>query len=362
MHGRPEAEDPKLKQGRILRRHIFSRENFVSIVIWMLLASIFMLDMLTKPDNISVGFAYAIPIFVSLFERRPHPFLYAGIATVLSLSGSIIQPPGDISIMVILANRVIAVLTQWLAAFLVATQQQRVIDIEDEAERQRRFVDILSHEIGTALTTVTGQAYRLTKLSEQLAPSDLRLRVAKIQTAAERIETIVNRIQFASSLDSSGIPIVHGSINLHDLIQQVTEQLREEQGTRPIELNLCSEPQVVSGDETLLRQVFENIIKNSVKYSAQDAPIAVSLAKHGAASRIKISDRGIGIPQHELLRVREPYYRGESSKGISGAGLGLYIAERIVEAHKGRFIIKSESGKGTQVIIDLPQIAEGVAT
>jgi signal transduction histidine kinase len=107
----------------------------------------------------------------------------------------------------------------------------------------------------------------------------------------------------------------------------------------------------------LLRQMLENVIMNSVKYSPADAPISVSITKHGSASRITIADRGSGIPQYELPRVRIPYYRGENSKGTSGAGLGLYLVERIVEAHRGRFFIESEVGEGTKVVVDLPQTA-----
>jgi signal transduction histidine kinase len=331
------------------------RGHLVSVTIWALLTSIFLLDVLTPPDNISVCFAYAIPIFLSLFEARPRPFLYAGTATALSLIGSFIQPPSDASTVMVVANRLIAVLTQWLVAMLVGLQQRRFIDMQDKAESQRRFVDILSHEIGTALTTVTGQAYRLTKLSEQVTPSDLRLRVEKIRKAAQRIEAIIDRIQFASSLGDGTIPIGSRSINLQVMLHQLVEQLKEEQRSGSIELSLCREPHVVRGDEMLLRQAFENVIMNSIKYSAPDAPISVSITNGGAASRVTIADRGTGIPACELSLVRSPYYRGGNSKGTSGAGLGLYLVAQIVEAHKGKLSIESEIGKGTKVTIELPQ-------
>ena len=142
-----------------------------------------------------------------LFEVRPRAILYAAVATTLSLIGSFIQPLSEASMIVVEANRLIAVLTQWLSAALVGLQQRRLVEANDKAEFQHRFVDILSHEIGTALTAVTGQAYRLTKLSEELAPGDLRLRAEKIRKAAERIEAIIDRVQFASSLGDGTIPI-----------------------------------------------------------------------------------------------------------------------------------------------------------
>jgi signal transduction histidine kinase len=356
-----EAEGLSLGGAQVARRHMLARAYLVSAAIWALLASIFLLDVLTPPDNISACFAYAIPIFVSLFEVRPRPVLYAVTATALSLVGSFIQPPSDASMVVIIANRLIAIITQWLVAALVGLQQRRLADMRDKAEFQRRFVDILSHEVGTALTTVTGQAYRLTKLAEQLAPGDLRLRAEKIRMAAERIEAIIDRVQLASSLGDGTIPIGHGSIDLHTMLRQLTEQLKEEQRSGSIELNLCPEPQVVTGDEMLLRQMLENVIMNSIKYSPADASILVSITKHGSASRITIADRGSGIPHYEMARVRIPYYRGENSKGTSGAGLGLYVVERIVEAHRGRFSIESKVGGGTTVIIDLPQTVGSAA-
>jgi signal transduction histidine kinase len=344
-----------VKIRRARRFRLFVGTHWVGVAIWVLLASIFLFDVLTHPENVSACFAYTIPIFVSLFELRPRPFLYAGTATALSLVGSLIEPSGEVPIAAILANRLIAIATQWLAAMLVKVQYRRHDDMQREAEFQRRFVDILSHEIGTALTAITGQAYRLMKLSGQLTPGDLRVRAEKIRNAAERIDAIVDRVQFASSLGDGTIPIAHRVIDINAMIQKLADQLREEQPGRPIELSLYSKPQVVEGDETLLRQAFENVIMNSAKYSSSDSPISIITARHGSLVRVTIADYGNGIALNDLSRVREPYYRGSSSKGTSGAGLGLYFVERIVAAHMGTISIESEVGKGTKVTIDLSQ-------
>lgn len=334
-------------------RKFVLRPYTVTAAIWVLVASIFLLDLLTPADDVSVCFAYLIPIFVSLFETRPRPILYASATTALSILGMIAQPPSYTgTVMMVL----IAVLTQWVVAILVKLQQRRLVEANERAETQRRFVDILSHEVGTALTTVTGQAFRLTKLSEQLAPDDLRVRAEKIRRAAERIQTIISRIQFASSLGDGTIPIGEGSINLNTILEQLTDQMKEEQQAGRIELKLCSQPQYVAGDEMLLRQIFENVIANGIKYSPSDAPIVVSIDENGSGARVIVADQGSGIGHDDLSRIRDPYYRGPNSKGISGAGLGLYVVEKLVEAHRGSVLIESEIGCGTRVIIDLPQI------
>jgi signal transduction histidine kinase len=342
------AGSPAEKRQRSLRVHL------VSAGIWVLLGAIFLVDILTPPDNVSVCFAYAIPIFVSLFDVRPRPFLYAGIATGLSLLGTFVLPASIASTAVVMADRLIAMLTQWLVAMLVGLQQRRLTEMREKAEFQRRFVDILSHEVGNALTTVAGQAYRLSKLSEQLAPSDLRLRADKIRAAAERIEAIIERVQFASLLGDGTIPVGCGSVDLHALLQKLVDQLKEEHPAASIELDRFPAPRSVNGDEMLLRLVFENVILNSIKYSPADTPIRISMSGDGSTCRIVVADAGSGIAGHELPRVRIPYYRGQNSKGTSGAGLGLYLVERIVEAHRGKVFINSEMGKGTEVVIELP--------
>lgn len=332
------------------------RRNSATAAIWTLLVTIFLIDAVTTSDNISVCFAYAIPIFVSLFEERPKPFLYAGIATALSFAGTLIQAPGEAGFVTIFANRLIAVVTQWLTASLVRAQRQRISDVEEEADYQRRFLDILSHEIGTALTSVSGHAHRLNRLAGGIAPEDIRLRAGKIRAAAERIEAIIGRIKFAASLGNEIIPAALGPVDLQEVIRQVIDQMDEDSKACPIELTLCPQPQVVSGDETLLRHVFENAIMNSIKYSSPGAPIQISVVEAGPNTLITIADNGSGIAAHELTRIRRPYYRGENSRGTGGAGLGLYIAERVLDAHGGRMEIDSAVGRGTIVVIVLPRL------
>lgn len=338
---------------------MFVGTRWVGGAIWALLSSIFLFDVLTPAENISVCFAYAIPVFLSLFEARPRPFLYACTATLLSFVGSFIQPPSDLGVTVVAANRLIAVATQWLAAMLVRLQYQRHYDAQHEAELQRRFIDILSHEIGTALTTITGHAYRLAKLSERPAPDDLKLRADKIRGAARRIEEIVDRVQFASSLGDGTIPVGADLVDVGATIRTLAAQFGEESEREPIALDLPAEPQLVRGDETLLRQAFENVIANSVKYSPRDGGILVGVAPQGSVVRVTVADRGSGIPGDEIVQVRQPYYRGRSSKGTSGAGLGLYFVERIVAAHRGELHIESEVDRGTRVVIDLPRSVVG---
>jgi signal transduction histidine kinase len=334
------------------------RDHAVGIMVWGLTGLIFGLDLLTPADDVSVCFAYLIPIFISLFEARPRPLLYASAATFLSIGGMVIQPPGQLSTVLMIS---IAIATQWVVATLVKLQQRRLVEANDRAELQRRFVDILSHEVGTALTTVNGQTYRLTKLSDQLSPADVRGRAEKIRRAAERIEGMISRIQFASSLGDGSIPTGEHSADLNQIILQLAEQMKEEESGDRIELQLSASPMSVAGDATLLRQILENVISNGLKYSPPHRPIQVSTSVDEPFVRVVVADQGEGLAQDQLQFIRDAYYRGPNSKGVRGTGLGLYIVNKLVEAHRGRMAIESQSSRGTKVTIDLPLAAAGGA-
>jgi len=329
------------------------RASGLHVAILLCFAGIFLVDLLTPVDNLILCFSYLIPIGASFFDARSQPLLLAGMATALSVAGFLLPPVGELELEV-MASRLAAVVHHWLAALLVLMQKRLLAAASKEAEFQRRFVDILSHEVGTALTTVIGQAYRLTKLSGRIAANDLKARAEKIRRAADGVQAIIGRIQFASSLGDGPIPVGQRPIDIRNMIREVTEELEEEQHGR-FELSLAPVPQFIDGDETLLRHMLENVMVNSIKYSPPNTKISVISADHGSHLCIAITDRGNGISPEELPRVRAPYYRGENSKGIRGTGLGLYLVDQIVEAHRGRLLIESRIGEGTKVTIELPQ-------
>lgn len=349
--------------GSVFRREtvIFSSAHTASLVIWSLLALGLMFDLSTPADNVSVAFIYTVPIFLSLFEVRPRALIYATVTTAMTGIGIFIPPPPPDQITVVLANRSIAVLTQWLVAALVLVQNRRLSEARDQTASQRRFIDILSHEVGTALTAVKGHAYRLQKLSEQISPEDVLRRANQIRRAAERIETIVRRVQFASSLGDGTIPVAKDLVDVGLVLRELLDHTREEHKDAFIRLSLPEEPIRVQGDAMLLHHVFENVVGNSLKYSPPGSEVAIGASIIGRSVCITIADHGSGIRAEDLARIGAAYYRGRNSVGTSGAGLGLYVAQRLIDAHQGHLSITSEDGRGTQVKIELPQASSPTA-
>jgi signal transduction histidine kinase len=115
------------------------------------------------------------------------------------------------------------------------------------------------------------------------------------------------------------------------------------------------------GDATLLRQLALILLDNAIKFSEQGDVVRVDIRTEGGAAVLSVADEGIGIPAEQLARVFERFYRGDAARtrpaaGVSdGAGLGLSIAQWIVDEHEGSIKITSDAGQGTRVIIQLPR-------
>lgn len=321
---------------------------------WVLTGVIFAFDVYTRPEYVSASYAYLLPVLINNFASRPRPFLLASVASLLAVLAAIPLPPDHWPRASVLASRIIGVGTVWLGALLVSMQIRSRQQLQRDVERQQRFVDILSHEIRNALTAVGGHAQRLMKLADKLEPVDVALRADKIRGAAARIEAIVSRVQFASALGNGMVPMSREDVDLNALVGQLIERLREEHADRLIEVELSPKTLRTSGDEVLLRHALENIVLNSLQYSPHGSRILVHTDGTAGASRITIADFGPGMTAEEISRVREPYFRGASSQGQAGTGLGLYFADRIVHGHKGSLKIESTVGKGTTVTIDVP--------
>jgi signal transduction histidine kinase len=261
------------------------------------------------------------------------------------------------------ANRAIAICTQWLVAWIVRSQRQyqevlqsQITEEQAKAEQQRRLIDILSHEIGSALTTIAGHAYRLTTLSRKLEPDDVVRRAGKIQGSALRIKAVVDRLQLAASLEGSRFPLRKRSINLRSVIYNVLRQLDDDQRDR-FHVVLDGLHSCIEGDEVLMHQALENVLQNSLRYSNPKCSVQVYCDEHESRARTIITDQSEGIEPDDLSRLGTPYFRGKNSRGTRGTGLGLYLVEQIVKAHGGSVTISSEKGEGTTVVIKIPIMA-----
>jgi signal transduction histidine kinase len=115
----------------------------------------------------------------------------------------------------------------------------------------------------------------------------------------------------------------------------------------------------IQGDPERIAQVLGNLLDNAIKYSPPGSPIDVSLTVAGNEAQIRVTDRGIGVPDDERDRVFAPFYRTSRTRDISGTGLGLHISRRIAEQHHGRLWLESSTEAGSVFALALPLASSG---
>jgi signal transduction histidine kinase len=330
----------------------------VLLLIALLMAGVFVFDILTPPDDVSICFIYAVLISISTFSYRRAAYACAALATLLSALGAFFQPPHDTLTLVFFANRAIAVAAQWIVALLVTSRMDAEAKIRGEyeaerakAETSRRFVDMLTHEIGTSLTLIDGQAFRLKKLLPANTSDNVTMRADKIREAVKHIDAVVRQVQVATEADHATERFEALELNLAALVGDVIVRLKDD---REIKADLEKLPPALRGNPDMLQQIVANLLSNAIKYSPDDTAISVWGRSDADHAVLSITDRGRGIPAAEQSRLFEPYYRASNSRGVPGTGIGLYVVRRYVEIHAGSIQIESDLGVGTTVTVRLP--------
>ena len=125
-----------------------------------------------------------------------------------------------------------------------------------------------------------------------------------------------------------------------------------------IELRVTAAEDVppVAGDANQFRQVLSNLVDNAIKYSPLGGDVELRLGRNGQFARIEVADSGLGIPGDEHTRIFEKFYRLDPglTRGVNGTGLGLYISKELVERMKGRISVRSEPGRGSTFVVEVP--------
>ena len=222
-------------------------------------------------------------------------------------------------------------------------------------EMRKRFVADVSHELKTPLTSIKG--FSETLLDGVQDAETINHFIKVIYENAERMEKLVQDLLTLSKYDRK-TEIKFTTFDLGKLTKSCVEKFEIEVQRKGQKLNsyVTSNIPDIEGDYDGLERVIINIISNSVKYTPEGGSIDVYVGSFRNIAYIKIKDTGIGISRKDLDKVFDRFYRVDKarSREMGGTGLGLSIAKQIVEQNGGNIEIKSEPGKGTEVIIQVP--------
>ncbi|MBQ8683901.1 MAG: HAMP domain-containing histidine kinase [Clostridia bacterium] len=225
------------------------------------------------------------------------------------------------------------------------------------AERMKNeFISSISHELRTPLTAIKGWSETL-----QMAADDRELveqGLTVIGGEAQRLTGIVEELLDFSRMESGHMVLRQRPLDIAALLEEAVFLFRDRAFRSGITLEYRppygrrNNLPLVMGDPDRIKQVFINLLDNAVKYSRSGDRIRVEAAAMPTAVQVVISDTGIGIAPEELPRIRQKFYQTDA--GASGAGLGLALAQEILQLHGGSLEIDSEYGVGTAVTVTLP--------
>ena len=217
---------------------------------------------------------------------------------------------------------------------------------------RRDFVANVSHELRTPVTVIKGYAETLLSgvLAEDLQRSSHFLGI--INNHAQRLSCLIADLLALSELESGEIVMQPENLSLEGAVQQTLQllELKSEDKEVTMEIAGLKGFPAVRADRGRLDQVLMNLLDNAVKYSKKGGTVTVSAVLEGEMVRVFVRDTGIGIPQKDLPRLFERFYRVDEarSRERGGTGLGLSIVKHIVQAHGGSVAVQSTLGQGAE--------------
>jgi two-component system, OmpR family, sensor kinase len=264
-------------------------------------------------------------------------------------------------------------------AQVVDTFNEMLVDLENAARTQRRFVADASHELRAPLTTIQGNLAFLQRHVDELPADERRVMLADAHSETLRLAQLVEELLLLAradaSVDAPSVLAAGDTVDMEggkvreqrpieldhtvlQLVRQFRGRLSDEETKVKLEVGHI-EPVRVNGDEERIRRVLLILLDNALKYTTLDehgqaGRVVISLEKIGAEACVRVRDTGIGIDKDDLPHIFERFYRADRARSRQGTGLGLAIAQTVMEQLGGRISVESTPGKGSTFSIWLP--------
>lgn len=221
-------------------------------------------------------------------------------------------------------------------------------------QMKNEFIATVSHDLKNPIAAIQGFAHLVKKMGE--LNSSQRKALVRIEEASQRMFRLVTDLLDLGKIEA-GVALNKTSCNLATITEQTLSQLESEAAAKRISLATSIDPAVgVVGDPERLQQVIYNLIHNAIKYTPDEGQVRVTVQGNGDYAHLAVEDSGYGIPPADLPYIFDKFYRVPShqAQGIEGTGLGLAIVKAIIDQHQGHVQVKSESGRGTTFLVELP--------
>ena len=222
-------------------------------------------------------------------------------------------------------------------------------------EIKSTFISIVSHELRTPVALIKGYASTLRRDDAKWDRAVVMDSLAVIEDEADRLTKMIDDLLDASRLQAGGLSISRTDVSLPTLAARVAQRLGSQSAKHTIVADFPAKFPVILADETRLEQVLSNLVSNALKYAPQ-GEIRITGTSASNQVTVCVSDRGPGIDARDMQHIFERFYRSTNAvKQTKGAGLGLYLARAIVEAHGGRMWADPKATVGAKICFSLPR-------
>ena len=229
-------------------------------------------------------------------------------------------------------------------------------ELEKSSLIRQEFTANASHELKTPLHVISGYAELL---ESGIVPSEesRRLFAGKIRTESQRMSKLVEDIIDLSQLDGGGVGMTRELTDLYRIAVNAVESLEPTAASAGVTLNVNGESAVIYGVPQVLYSIIYNLCINAIHYSDRGGSALVTVRDYPDRAELSVADNGIGIPEQDLDRIFERFYRVDKShsKEVGGTGLGLSIVKHAAKVHNAEISVKSELGKGSVFTVKFPK-------
>lgn len=237
-----------------------------------------------------------------------------------------------------------------------------ITTLKEEEKLKDEFTCIAAHELRTPLTILSGYVDMLLRQASRggtSPPSEQQQKaIAAIKNATLRLSMLTDDLLDVTRLQAGRLVLQPRPTNIISLVCEIAAQFQQTTEQHRLEVLTPKEPVIATVDESRLKQILTNIIGNAIKYSPLGGPILIALEEDSLHQqvRIKVEDRGIGIPQHQQVRIFGRFIRAENAQAweITGTGLGLYLCHELAALMGGNIWFNSKEGIGSTFFVSLP--------
>jgi len=241
-----------------------------------------------------------------------------------------------------------------LAGYFLAGKTLR--PIEKMMDEQKRFVADASHEFRTPLTALK-TSMEVALREKKISASQARKLIESNLEDVNSMHSLANNLLSLANYQNNGSSFNFEEVNLFEIIKKAYKKILPLAKEKGVEIKLKIQDCVIKADKTKIEEMVLVFLDNALKYTPRGGKVAIATRVDKKYAFIKIKDTGIGIAQKDIVRIFDRFYQADQSRSQNnsqGFGLGLSLAKKIIEAHKGSVTVTSRVGKGTVFIVKLP--------